>query len=70
LDITKEIEEYCKRNNICVVGKLPYDTLMTEAMIKERSIIEFSDGVLSDKIIEMWNATVEKLILQTANHQK
>ena len=70
LDRTKEIEQYCKSNNICVVGKLPYEPVMTEAMIHEKSVIEYSDGELSSRIIEMWNATVEKLILRIANHHQ
>ena len=49
------IEQYCKNNDIEVVGKLPYDNIVTEAMIREKNVIEFSDGDLSDRIIDMWN---------------
>ena len=63
IQITEGIEEYCKNHDIELVGKLPFDTVMTEAMVKEKSIIEFSDGELSNRIIEMWNATVEKLLI-------
>ena len=55
LDNTKKIEHYCKNNNIDVVGKLPYDTIVTEAMIHEKNVIEFSKGDFSDRIIDMWN---------------
>jgi len=50
-----KIEEYCKKNNLSVVGKLPFDIIMTQAMINEKSIIEFSDGALSQEIKDMWN---------------
>jgi len=55
LDNTRKIGQYCKNNGIEVVGKLPYDNIVTEAMIHEKNVIEFSDGVFSDLIIEMWN---------------
>jgi len=56
---TLKIEQYCKKNNILIVGKLPYDLTMTQAMIHEKSIIEFSNGVLSKNISEMWNKIIE-----------
>ena len=54
LQNSEKIEEYCKKNNIAVVGKLPYDVSMTRAMVDEKSIIEYSNGSLSDGIIKMW----------------
>jgi len=58
---TSKIEEYCKKNNIPIVGKLPYDTTITQAMIHEQSVIEFSDGILSHDIREMWSKIREVL---------
>lgn len=55
LDNSKKIEQYCMDNNIPVVGKLPYDNVITKAMIHEQSIIEFSDANLSHQIHKMWN---------------
>ncbi len=54
LENTEKIEQYCRDNCIQIVGKLPYDTEITKAMIHEQSIIEFSDGALSHEIHEMW----------------
>ena len=50
-----KIEEYCKKNNISVVGKIPYDTVMTQAMINEKTIIEYSKDNLSSEIRKMWS---------------
>ncbi|MCK4634882.1 MAG: 4Fe-4S binding protein [Candidatus Aenigmarchaeota archaeon] len=61
LENTKEIEEYCRRNNLEIVGKLPYDTIVTEAMIQEKTVIEYSDGDFSDKIKKMWNR-IERIL--------
>jgi len=52
---TEKIEQYCRGKNIDVVGKLPYNTVVTEAMIHEKTVIEYSKGDFSNLIIEMWN---------------
>ena len=62
-DNTEKIENYCKSNNIDVVGKLPYDNIVTDAMIHEQNVIEFSDGDLADRIVEMWDKITERLIV-------
>jgi len=36
------------------VGLIPYDTVFTKAMIEEKSVIEFSNGSISDCIKTMW----------------
>jgi MinD superfamily P-loop ATPase len=60
-DNTRKIEQYCKEKNIEVVGKLPYDVAMTEAMVKEKSAIEFSDSDLAGRITDMWSKVKRRL---------
>ena len=62
LDNTEKIEHYCKNNNIDIVGKLPYDNIVTEAMIHEKTVVEYSDGDFSSNVIEMWNKIRRRLI--------
>jgi MinD superfamily P-loop ATPase len=55
LDNTKNIEDYCKSNKIPIVGKLPYNLIITKAMVEEKSIVEFSkESSLCDGIVNMW----------------
>ena len=62
LKMTKNIEDFCKKENIEIVGKIPYSKDFTNAMIKEQSLIEFSpDGEISEKIKTMWGKLWEKL---------
>jgi len=61
LDNTKKIGHYCKRNNIEVVGKLPYDLIVPEAMIYEQTVIEYSTGDFSKMIVDMWNKIQRRL---------
>ena len=63
IENSDKIESYCRNKNIDVVGKLPYDSIITDAMIHEQSVIEFSDGDLSSKMTKMYNKVCEKLIL-------
>jgi MinD superfamily P-loop ATPase len=55
LDNTEKIEHYCERYNIDVVGKLPYDNIVTKAIIHEKNVIEYSNCDFSNMIIDMWD---------------
>ena len=60
IENTKKIEEYCRDNDIPLIGKIPYDASITKAMINEQSIIEFSrSSDVSREIKEMWNALLD-----------
>ena len=56
---SNKIEEYCIKKDIPVVGRINYDTIMTKAMVKEKTIIEYSNNKLSDEIKEMWSEILE-----------
>ncbi|MCK4486658.1 MAG: ATP-binding protein [Desulfobacterales bacterium] len=53
-EISDRIADYCARNHIELVGRIPYDTAVTYAMVAGKSIVEFSDGKVSDAIKEIW----------------
>lgn len=53
-DKAGEIEAYCEEQGVPVLGKLPYDDVATKAMIKEETVVEYSDSELSRKITAMW----------------
>jgi MinD superfamily P-loop ATPase len=55
LENTGKIEHYCKSNNIDIVGQIPYDTVVTEAMIHEKTVVEYSKSSCSDMIRNMWD---------------
>ncbi len=59
---SKKIEDFCKNKNVEIVGKLPYDTSITKALLDEKSIIDYDPGSdLSEKIRDMWNKIERKL---------
>ena len=61
IEVSQEIEEYCKEHGSVVVGKLPYDNVTTSAMIEEKSVTEFSDGPFAEKVRVMWGNILEVL---------
>ena len=62
IDNSNNIIRYCKNKKVEVVGKLPYDTEITKALIKEENIIEYNpNSVLSKEIKKMWDNIKEKI---------
>ena len=55
LDITGKIEKFCVENNIELIGKVPYSKEFTEAMIKELTLMEYSNGEVSTEIKNIWS---------------
>lgn len=48
--MSDQVAGYCARNHIELVGRIPYDTAVTHTMVTGKSIIEFSDGKVSNAI--------------------
>jgi MinD superfamily P-loop ATPase len=63
-EITDQIEEFCQDRDIGLLGKIPYDNIVTDAMVQAKTIIEFSDGEISKKINRMWDNIVRSLTNQ------
>ncbi|MDD2665736.1 MAG: ATP-binding protein [Methanocellales archaeon] len=58
---TNRILEFCRINDVNVVGKILYDPIVTKAMVAGKPIVEFSDGPVSREIKEMWNKVERSL---------
>ena len=48
------IEDYCKKRNISLVGRIPFDRVFVEAMVQGVPVVEFTDGLASRTIITVW----------------
>jgi len=58
LEISQKVRSYCKENNFQLVGGIPFDTSVIEAMVHRKSVIEYSQGVVSQEIEKMWQNIV------------
>ncbi len=53
---TLQIESMCDDLGIEVIAKIPFDNIVTEALIQGQSVVEYSDGEVSQKIRSMWES--------------
>jgi MinD superfamily P-loop ATPase len=59
---TKRIVDFCGENRVEVVGKIPFNTIVTEAMVNEKPIVEYaSESEVAKKIVEMWKRITSAL---------
>jgi len=61
IENTKKIERYCNKNNIEIAGKIPYDNVITDAMVNEKTIVEYSKGEITERVSKMWRQITERL---------
>ena len=55
-EVAEVIEDYCKENGIEIVGKLSYDSIFVEAMLQQKSVVEYApDSEISKTIKGVWN---------------
>jgi len=54
LENTEKINNYCRENGVGTAGEIPYDPIVTRAMVAGKSIVEFDDGSISSKIKKLW----------------
>lgn len=62
LDMTKQIEEYCKSKNINIVGKIPFDDTVVKSINELKPIIYYHESKANLAIREMWNSIHLKII--------
>ncbi len=58
----EKIEEYCQNCDIDVLARLPYDSVATQAMIAEKSVVEFSTEKFAHKLRALWTSVYERLM--------
>ena len=58
-----EIAAFCAAQRIALVGQVPYDTVVTEAMVQGRPVTAFSDGPVSLALQRIW-ARIREVLSQ------
>jgi MinD superfamily P-loop ATPase len=49
-----EIVAFCAGRGIEVVGRIPYDTVVIEAMVQGQPVTEYTDRPVTEALSEMW----------------
>jgi MinD superfamily P-loop ATPase len=62
---TDRIVEYCGSKGVEVVGKIPFDCIVTEAMVARKTVVEYSpDNRVSQEIEMTWERVLSALYSQ------
>lgn len=59
--MSEEIRRYCHTAGIELIGMIPYDPLVSRALVQKRIIVEYGDGAVSTEIKKLWAALVVML---------
>jgi len=60
-NVTSEIIEFLKKENIVHIANLPYDEDFTKAMTNGQTIVEYSNAHLKELITDSWNKILETI---------
>jgi MinD superfamily P-loop ATPase len=53
---TERIVNFCEKNGVEVAGKIPFDPLVTEAMVAGKAIVEYSpESEASRELVKLWD---------------
>jgi MinD superfamily P-loop ATPase len=58
---TSQIESYCLAEGIEIGARIPFDNVVTEAMIKGLPVVEFSSGRVSEEIEKIWDSISKRM---------
>jgi MinD superfamily P-loop ATPase len=53
-EMSDEIEKYCDKNGISLIGKIEFDKSVVEAMVEGKTILEYKDTKIKKEIIKIW----------------
>jgi MinD superfamily P-loop ATPase len=60
---TARIVEFCESNGVEVVGKIPFDPIVTEAMVAGKPVVEYAPkSIIGKAIEELWEKTLEQIV--------
>ncbi len=60
-DMTDRIKSEAVKQNLLFLEKIPYDPVVTQAMVQGKTVVEFSKGSVAQQIIEIGNKILGKL---------
>ncbi|MCK4936197.1 MAG: 4Fe-4S binding protein [Elusimicrobiales bacterium] len=63
IEMSDKIEDYCKSNDISLIGKLGFDKIVVEAMVNGKTIIEYApNSEISHNLCDIWNKIDNEVI--------
>lgn len=59
-----EVEAFCAIRGIEIVGYIPFDTVVTEAMVRGQPVTAYADGVVTEALRRVWKGVKAHLALK------
>ena len=60
-DNTHQIESYCSSRRIEVAARIPFDNIVTEALVQRLPVVEYSQGKVTQEIGKLWQTVTSVL---------
>ena len=60
-DNTRKVENYCLKLGVEVASKIPFDNIVTEAMVHGQPVVEYDDSKVAQEIKKLWQKVTEVL---------
>jgi MinD superfamily P-loop ATPase len=60
-DNTRQIENYCLNQGVEVTAKIPFDNVVTEALVKGLPVVDYSRGQVAQEIKAVWQQIIYTL---------
>jgi len=60
-DNSRRIEDYCHAQGIEVAARVPFDNVVTEALVRGLPVVEYSSNKVTQEIENLWHRTRAKL---------
>ena len=60
-DNTRQIERFCSSQGVEVASKIPLDNVVTEALVRNLPVVEYSQARVSTEIERLWEIISKKL---------
>jgi len=61
-DNTRQIESYCHNQGIEVASRIPFDNVVTEALVQGLPVVEYCDNDVSRQIKALWESILRVLV--------
>jgi len=53
-ELSGQVENFCRERDLKLTGRIPYDPVVTKAMVQGRTVVEYSSGGVAREIEKMW----------------
>ena len=60
-DNTRRIEAYCRSQQVEIAAKIPFDNVVTEAIVQGKPVVECSEGRVTDELKRLWQRIIDVL---------